>query len=72
MYTSDRRLYLAADGETVVEEGDPRAATLLVGEGGQLSVEDAARYGLTNTRKQSGEKAEAPKSNKVRSAPENK
>lgn len=45
-YTSDRRLFLAADGVTVVEEGDARAATLLVGEGGQLSDADARRYGL--------------------------
>jgi hypothetical protein len=46
-WKSDRRLYLAEDGQTVVEEGDPRAATLLVGEGGELSAEDAKRYGVT-------------------------
>jgi hypothetical protein len=45
-YTSDKRLYLTSDGQ-VVEEGDERAATLLVGEGGQLSDEQAAQYGLT-------------------------
>jgi hypothetical protein len=44
-YTSDKRLYLTSDGQ-VVEEGDERAATLLVGEGGQLSDEQAAQYGL--------------------------
>ena len=44
-YTSDKRLYLTRDGQ-VVEEGDERAATLLVGAGGQLSDEQAAQYGL--------------------------
>lgn len=44
-YTSDERLYLTAKGE-VVKEGDPRAASLLVGAGGQLSAEDAEKYGL--------------------------
>jgi hypothetical protein len=42
---SDRRLYLTAD-KKVVEEGNPEAKTLLVGEGGELSEEDAGKYGL--------------------------
>ena len=45
-YQSTKRLYLTREGE-VVEEGDERAATLLVGEGGQLSDAQAAQYGLT-------------------------
>ena len=44
-FQSKKRLYLTAD-QQVVEEGDERAATLLVGEGGQLSDEQAAQYGL--------------------------
>lgn len=64
MYTSEKRLYLTADGK-VVQEGDPAAATLLVGEGGQLSDEDAERYGLT-------EKAKPAQPNKAKAAPENK
>lgn len=82
MYISDRRYYLAADGETVVGEGDPRAATLLVGEGGQLSDEDAARYGLTRVRATAAEElveepAEEPKgklarANKARKPAEDK
>lgn len=43
---SDKRLYLAADGETVVEDGDARANTLLVGAGGEIADDDARRYGL--------------------------
>lgn len=60
MYTHQGpRLYLAADRQTVVSEGDERAAFVLVGPGGQLSDEDAARYGLV------AEKAAPPKANKL-------
>lgn len=63
-YITDRRHYLAADGETVVEEGDPRAAILLFGMGAEVSDADAARYGL---------KAKAPAANKAKAGPaENK
>ena len=44
-YVSDKRLYLTRAG-AVVEEGDPAADSLLVGEGGTISHEDAERYGL--------------------------
>lgn len=47
MFTSTKRLYLNADKTKVVEEGDPEAAWVLVGEGGQIPLEDAERYGLT-------------------------
>ncbi len=43
--TSDRRLYANADGK-VVEEKDPKRATLIVGQGGALSPQDAQKYGL--------------------------
>jgi hypothetical protein len=39
-------LYLAADQETVVEEGDSRAAYLLVAEGGTLPDDVAEKHGL--------------------------
>lgn len=45
-FVSDRRLYLTADKSEVVEEGDDKAAFLLVGAGGVVSEEDASRYGL--------------------------
>jgi hypothetical protein len=54
-YISDRRLYLDADGN-VVEAGDPAAATLLVGEGGNLPLARAEELGLV------GEKAEKARS----------
>jgi hypothetical protein len=41
-------LYLNADKSAVVEEG-PDAAFLLVGAEGELTDEEAARYGLTKT-----------------------
>jgi len=65
-FQSDKRLYLTTDGQ-VVEEGDARAATLLVGVGGQLSDADAAKYGLTGQR----EAAPAPDAPKQR-APHSK
>ena len=61
-YLSDRRLYLNADGTKVVEHDDPEAATLLVGEGGELDDAEAAKYGL-------GQKAETKQ---VAAAPANK
>jgi hypothetical protein len=43
---SDKRLYLTADMQTVVEEGDERAAFLLVGEGGEIPEEEVKRLKL--------------------------
>lgn len=43
---ADRRLYLTADRATVVEEGDPRAAFLLVGQGGEIAATEVERLGL--------------------------
>ena len=42
---SDRRLYLTRDGD-VVEEGDERAHTLLVGKGCRIPDRDAIKHGL--------------------------
>lgn len=70
-YTSDRRLYLTADDQ-VVEEGDPAAATLLVGEGCDVDDETAKRYGL-KAKAAPEEKAKAPAANKAKTAaPEDK
>lgn len=44
-WTSDRRLYLTADGRAV-GEGDTDALSLLVPEGGRIPLADALRYGL--------------------------
>lgn len=60
-YTADRRLYLDKEGN-LVEADDPKKNELLVAEGGTLSAEDAAKYGLT------GEKAaKGPEENKAAS-----
>jgi hypothetical protein len=45
---STRRLWLTAERDRVVEDGDEAATFLLVGEGGELSAADAARYGVTD------------------------
>lgn len=50
-------LYLAADQETVVTEGDPRAAFVLVVKGGTLPDDLAEKHGL---------KAKAGPANKLR------
>jgi hypothetical protein len=70
-FTSDRRLYLNADRSKVVEEGDPDSAYLLVGEGGEVSDEDAKQYGLKAPRK-SEAKADDAEAKQVDSPPENK
>lgn len=65
-WTADRRLYLDAHGN-VVEADNPARVTLLVPQGGRLSMADAARYGLLE------EPKSAPKPvNKARRAPPNK
>jgi hypothetical protein len=45
-YVTDRRLWLTADRERVVEEGDPEAATLLASKGKELDEATVKRYGL--------------------------
>lgn len=44
---ADRRLYLDAAKAAVVEDGDPRAAFLLAGKGGEIPAGEAARLGLS-------------------------
>lgn len=51
-FISDRRLYLNADRSAVVEEGDPAAAYLLVGQGGEVPTAVASKYGLKSPGKQ--------------------
>jgi hypothetical protein len=46
MIKSDRRLYLTEGGTDVVEEGDPRAAFLLVGKGCEIEEAEVAKWGL--------------------------
>lgn len=43
----DRRLWLTADKNEVVEDGDPRAAFLLGGAGTEVPDAEAERLGLT-------------------------
>lgn len=66
-YRSDRKLWLTADRERVVEDGSSEAAFLFAGEGDEITVEDAERYGLVG-----GSKAAAPPANKQAPAPANK
>jgi hypothetical protein len=61
----DRKLWLTADKERVVEDGDPDAAFLFAGEGDEVSDEDAKRYGLKAKAKPADKAAPAP-ANKAR------
>lgn len=72
MYIHDGApLYLTADRSEVVEEGDERAAFLLVGSGGQLTDEEAEKYGLKGKAKAAENKARAGASeNKAEAVPE--
>ena len=62
------RLWLTEDGE-VVEDGDERAAILLVAPGQTLSDEEATRYKLPRPAAKAehakANKAEGPKANKA-------
>lgn len=44
---ADRALALTSDKATVVEDGHPKAAYVLVGEGGTIPGEDVKRLGLS-------------------------
>lgn len=71
-FVSDRRLYLTTDGLTVVEEGDPRAAFLLVAVGGAISDADAEKYGLVPRETLNDEAAEEPEMKERKEAPKTK
>lgn len=45
-YVTDRKLWLTADRERVVEDGDPEAAHLLASKGKELPADVVKRYGL--------------------------
>lgn len=65
MYIVDRKLWLTADRDQVVEEGDSRAAFLFATPGDEVSDTDAKRYGLKAAAKPADKQASAP-SNKAR------
>lgn len=44
---SDRRLWLTAAKDMVVEDGDPRAAFLFAPTGGEILSQEVLRYDLT-------------------------
>lgn len=81
-YIADRRLYVTADRSEVVEEGDPRAAFLLAGEGCQIDSDDVTAHdlgwkdgkiviGARAAAKAAAKKAPKPE-DKMAAAPENK
>ena len=70
MWTNDGpSLYWDSEKQQVVEEGDSRAAWLLVGAGGQLPLEEAERYGLTADRKALAKAKQEQAANKLKTPP---
>lgn len=57
---ASERLYLTADGERVVSEGDPDAASLFAAEGDEIDDEDAKRFGLKSKGKPANKEADRP------------
>lgn len=72
MFILDRRLWLTADMQQVVEDGDPKAAFLLGGVGHQISDNEATRLGLKATQPQSNKMEQPPENKGVLFPPENK
>lgn len=48
-FIADRRLYLTANRQRVVEEGDPDAAFLYAAPGHKIPAEMVEKHGLENT-----------------------
>lgn len=65
MHIADRKLWLTADKERVVEDGDPAASFLFATPGDEISDEDAKRYGVKAKSKPADKQAPAP-ANKAR------
>ncbi len=64
--TVDRRLYLNADRTKVVEEGDPKAASLFAAAGREVLKADLKRYGCRFTTVADAEKAAKARAKKVK------
>ena len=67
----DRTLWLTADRDKVVEDGDPKAAFLLGTAGKDVPDDEAKRLGITEKKAPAAKQTPAP-ANKARSAPANK
>ena len=71
-YEVDERLWVAEDGEKLVAEGDPKAASLFAIPGQKISVEDAERYGLVKAKAKAEGKQAAKAEDKQKAKAENK
>jgi len=67
--TTGKAIHLNADKTRVVPEESPEVAWLLVLPDGELSDEEAERYGLTKAQEPAEDKAEEPGDDKGRSVP---
>ena len=68
MHTLDRKLWLTADKDDIVEDGDDRAAFLLGLAGDEIPDDEAERLGLTGSKKEAAkpaDKSRKPSGNKA-------
>lgn len=56
----DRKLWLTADRERVVEDGDPDSAFLFATPGDEITEDVAKRYGLKQTAPRANKQAAPP------------
>lgn len=70
VYTSDKRLHVNSDRSKIVAEDDPDVGYLLVAEGGELSDDEAAKYGLGTSKADTKAERAAPE-NKAEASPKN-
>ena len=59
MHTVTKRLYITADGDRLVEEGDPDAQFLYANPGRKIPDEDAAKFGLIESETQDDDSKKA-------------
>lgn len=71
-YTVTKRLWLTADKEHIVEEGDPAAAFLYATPGKKVPLAEAVKYRLVKAGKPVEAKQADPPENKAVSIPANK
>lgn len=69
-FTATERLWLTADRERVVKDGDPQAAFLFATPGKKISAEDVERFGLKARKRAPENKAMQPDEDKAVAAEE--
>lgn len=64
-----QRLWRTSDGDRLVEDGDPDAATLFCVPGNRIPLDDAVRYGLVVAEPEKVEADDDPEPEKIEAKP---